>query len=33
MAALKWIPMSQRFEIFDGMVKKYFMIRDNNIEE
>lgn len=32
MAKLKWLPISDRFEIFDGAVDSYFRMRAANIE-
>jgi len=28
MARLKWLPLSQRFQVFDNMVSRYFGLRD-----
>lgn len=31
-AGLKWMPLSNRYDIFDQMVDKYFQIRENNLD-
>ena len=32
-AKLKWLPMSQRYEVFESVVGKYFAIRDENMQK